>query len=276
MSAELGGGPIHWVDRHKVTEAFVDRAIGEIRTATDKGRPFYVNLWLDDVHTPVQPPPRLRGDGSNKAHYLGVMMEMDRQLGRLFEHIRSQPSLRDNTIIMLASDNGPESGFGVTGGLRGGKGMLYEGGIRSPLIVWYRGLAASAIGSTNERTVLAAMDFPPSVLALANVPAPPGVEFDGLNMAEVLIGRSAPRRERPIMWVRPPDRPGPGGRWPDLAIRDGDFKLLVFRDSSKPELFNLIDDPGESANVAARHPELVKRLSKTVIDWDTAIRNSAN
>ncbi len=274
MSAEFGGGSIHWIPRHKVTEAFVDRAIGEIRKAVADGRPFYVNLWLDDVHGPVEAPPALRGDGSRESNYLGVMKEMDRQLGRIFAHIRSVPALRDNTIVLLASDNGPESGFGSSGALRGKKGLLYEGGIRSPLIVWYAHMPASIIGSQNERTVLAGMDLVPSLLTLANVPAPAGVAFDGLNMADALAGRASPVRDQPIMWVRPPDRPGPDNTWPDLAIRDGDWKLLIFRDGSKPELFNLADDPRESKNLASRHPKLVEQLAVRVMSWDRAIRDA--
>ncbi len=276
MNARLGGGPIHWIDRHKVTEFFVDRAIREIQTAIDKSRPFYINLWLDDVHTPMQAPPRLRGDGSREAHYLGVMKEMDTQLGRLFDFVRSRPELRDNTLILVASDNGPEPGCGTTGGLRGSKAVLYEGGIRSPLIVWYPGIPPAAVGTTNERTVVAGMDLPPSLLALAHVPFPADVAFDGLNMADALVGRSAPKREQPIMWVRPPDRPGPDNSWPDLAIRDGDWKLLVNRDGSKPELFNVIDDPSESTNLADKHPKRVQRLSTAVIDWDKAVRQTLN
>lgn len=276
MSAELGGGPIHWVDRHKVTEVFVDRAIKEIEHARERTLPFYINLWLDDVHTPVQPPPERYGDGSKEARYLGVLEEMDRQLGRIFDYIRAQPSLRDNTIILLASDNGPELGFGVTRGLRGGKCMLYEGGIRSPLIVWYDGIPTSAVGTANERTVLAGIDLPPSLLAMANVPAPPDIRFDGLNMAEALAGRAAPERSRPIMWVRPPDRPGPEHNWPDLAIREGDWKLLVLRDGSNPELYNLADDPHESTNLARRHPEIAQRLTTSVLAWDRPISRDSD
>src|SRR5207253_1921100 len=57
MSAKLGGGPIHWVERHKVTEVFVDRAIAEIDAAAKANKPFYINLWPDDVHSPCQAPP---------------------------------------------------------------------------------------------------------------------------------------------------------------------------------------------------------------------------
>ncbi|MBN1489289.1 MAG: sulfatase-like hydrolase/transferase [Phycisphaerae bacterium] len=274
-SAELGGGPIHRIKRHEVTAFYVDRAIEEIRKAGEKKQPFYLNLWFDDVHTPAQAPPELRGDGSPEANYLGVMKEMDTQLGRLFDFIRAEPSLAKNTLILLASDNGPEEGFGSAGILRGHKSVLYEGGIRSPLIVWYEGLAAAARGTTNEKTVLAGIDVLPSLLALTKIGVPNDVRFDGLDMSQALVGQASPMRETPILWVRPPDRPGPNRSWPDLAIRDGDWKLLVNRDSSQPELYNLINDPREANNLAAKHPDRVHRMSEQVIRWDATIRSTA-
>ncbi|HON65192.1 MAG TPA: sulfatase-like hydrolase/transferase [Phycisphaerae bacterium] len=275
MNGELGGGPIHWLPRHDVSRAFVDRAIAEIETAKKAGRPFYLNLWPDDVHSPCQAPPGLRGDGSPRSQYLGVLEELDRQLGRVFEHIRTDPALRDNTIILLASDNGPESGLGSTGGLRGSKGNLYEGGIRSPLIVWAPGwMNAAAVGSKNDKTVVAGMDIAPSLLTLCKAPPEQGVVFDGLDMSDALLGRSSPERSRPVMWSRPPDRPGPGNRWPDLAIRDGDWKLLVNRDGSRPELFNIPADPAERENLADKHPDRVRRLTELVIAWGKQISRS--
>jgi arylsulfatase A-like enzyme len=71
-----------------------------------------------------------------------------------------------------------------------------------------------------------------------------------------------------MMWLRPPDRPGPKGQWPDLAIRDGDWKLLVKRDGTNAELFNVVEDPNEQTNLAARHHDKVKSLSERVIQWD--------
>jgi arylsulfatase A-like enzyme len=276
MSAALGGGPIHWVERHAVTAFYVDRTLREIRAAGAQKRPFYINLWLDDVHTPIQPPPDKRGDGSNAARYDGVMDEMDRQLGRVFDLIRSEPSLRGNTLILLASDNGPEDGWGSPGGLRGGKCRLYEGGIRSPLIAWYDAMPERAVGSVNEKTVLAAIDVPPSLLALCDIRPADDVRFDGLNMGDALVGRRAPERQEPIFWVRPPDRPGPDNSWPDLAIRDGDWKLLINRDGSQPELYNITDDPKESRNLADKHPALVQRLGDRVMAWErTVLANAA-
>jgi uncharacterized sulfatase len=272
MSARLGGGPIHRMERHKVTEFFVDRAIAEMKRAAEGNRPFYINLWLDDVHSPMQAPPSLRGDGSPRLQYAGVMREMDRQLDRVFDHIRSHSRLRDNTLVLLASDNGPEEGLGSTGELRGAKGNLYEGGIRSPLIVWSAGaLTPAARGSTNDRSVIAGMDIPPSLLSIARVAAP-SAAFDGVDMSDAFTGRSQPLREKPLMWVRPPDRPGPGGIWPDLAIRDGDFKLLVMRDGSRPGLFNIRQDPRERVNLAMFEPELVKKLTAEVLAWEHSIQ----
>jgi uncharacterized sulfatase len=271
LSAKLGG-EIRWVDRHRVTEAFVDRAIEEMDRARRAGKPFYVNLWPDDVHSPCQAPPGLRGDGSPAANYVGVLREADRQLGRAFEYVRSNPDLKDNTLILLCSDNGPEAGLGSAGELRGSKGQLYEGGIRSPLIAWWPGaMPKSAAGTSNDATVIAGMDLPPSLLALAGAGAGAKAPFDGIDLGDALAGRAAPERTGPVMWVRPPDRPGPNRDWPDLAIRDGRWKLLVSRDGARAELFDVIADPSEKTNLAAKEAGVVDRLKRAVIAWDRSI-----
>ncbi|HOW18162.1 MAG TPA: N-acetylgalactosamine-6-sulfatase, partial [Phycisphaerae bacterium] len=141
------------------------------------------------------------------------------------------------------------------------------------LVVWSGRIPASAAGTRNDRTVLAGMDLPPSLLALANVAVPEGVRFDGLDMSRALCGGAAPNRDQPVMWLRPPDRPGPKKEWPDLAIREGDWKLLVFRTGSGAELYNIPADPKEANNLAAAHPDLVRRLTDQVIRWDRSIRS---
>ncbi len=269
MSARLPTGPIHDVPRHEVTERFVDRALEEIKAAVARHQPFYINLWPDDVHSPMQAPPGKRRNGSPADQYVGVLEELDRQLGRVFAYIRSESALRDNTLILLTSDNGPEPGLGSAGELRGAKAMLYEGGIRSPLIVWSSRIGSGAVGSTDEQTLLAGMDLPPSLLAISGVAAS-DAPFDGIDRSRAILGRPVPERGAPIMWVRPPDRPGPRNNWPDLAIREGNWKLLVFRDGSKAELYNLAEDPNESRNLAAENAELTQRLTEQVIAWDKA------
>ena len=118
-------------------------ASGFIRQAAKNGKPFYVNLWPDDVHSPFFPPAARRGDGAKRTLYHAVLERMDAQLGAIFDEIRGNSALRDNTLVLVCSDNGPEDGAGSAGPFRGSKAMLYEGGIRSPLVVWGPGLLAA-------------------------------------------------------------------------------------------------------------------------------------
>ncbi|MGC1272847.1 MAG: sulfatase-like hydrolase/transferase [Planctomycetaceae bacterium] len=268
-SEQLGRGEIHWIKRYDVTKAFSDRAIDFIEQAKDADKPFYVNVWPDDVHSPHEPPPEFRCDSGRAAMYAGVIENMDDQLGPLFDFIREDPELRKSTLILLTSDNGPEPGAGSAGPFRGHKGQLYEGGIREPLIAWAPGLMPDdRQGSVDDEAVIGAVDVSPSLLSLAGVEPPEGVALDGIDVSAALVGRAKqPERDRPLLWNRPPDRPGPNGAWPDLAIRDGDWKLLVETDGSRPQLYDLSNDPGEERNLAADHPDVVKRLSGRVVGW---------
>src|SRR5690606_27086910 len=102
-----------------------------------------------------------------RERYLAVVKAMDEQLAGLFEKIREDEDLRLNTIVVIASDNGPEPGAGVAGPFRGAKATLWEGGIREPLIIWAPGyLAEGAAGTTNETTVLHATDWLPTIASL--------------------------------------------------------------------------------------------------------------
>ncbi len=268
QQAKLGRGKIQWVKRYNQPKIYVERAIEEIEIAREKNQPFYINLWTDAVHTPLEAPPELRGNGSVRAQYYGVISELDEQLGRVFEYIRNDRELSKNTIVVLASDNGPSPTIGSSGGLRGFKGNLYEGGIREPFLVWAPGLMnKNKIGKVNTNTVLAGMDLPPSLLKIAGVEAPVDVQFDGLDMSNIFLGKSDQDREEPVMWVRPPDVTGPDHEWPDLAIREGKWKLLVNIDGGKSELYNLEKNPGETINLAEEKNQITSELKKRVIEW---------
>jgi arylsulfatase A-like enzyme len=273
-SDNLGRGDITWQDRPLVTESFVTVAIDFLQQAHRRRQPFYINLWPDDVHTQLFPPKELRGDGSKRALYLGVLKTMDEQLGVLFDAIRNDDELRNNTLVVLCSDNGHEPGAGTAGPFRGSKAMLFEGGIRSPLIVWGPGfIDRDRAGGVNNTSVLAAIDLPPTLLQLANVPPPEGTTFDGVSLPDVLLGRSTRSRGRPLFFRRPPDRGGFGGipNLPDLAVREGQWKLLCEYDGSRPELYDLDTDPGESRNVAADHADVVQRLTTSLVAWHTSL-----
>jgi arylsulfatase A-like enzyme len=269
-SETLGRGPVIWYDRTYLTTGFAGSAIQFINKASSDGRPFFINLWPDDVHSPFFPPADRRGDGSKRALYRGVLETMDEQLGKLFDHVRDTPALRDRTLIVFCSDNGHEPGAGTAGPFRGAKGTLYEGGVRSPLIVWGPGLIpANMAGKTNETSVLAAFDLPVSFLKLSGVSAPDGVTFDGEDVSPTLTGAGEASREKPIFWRRPPDRKGTAEdkNLPDLAMREGEWKLLCNYDGSEPQLYQLPGDAGESDNLAGRHPQVVEKMSRTVVAW---------
>jgi uncharacterized sulfatase len=274
LSEQLGKGDVRWMPRNQVTKAFVDRTLEFIQDAEKNDKPFYVNVWPDDVHSPFDPPTELRGDGSKHALYNGVVVNMDRQLAPLFDYVRNSKKLRDNTLIVVASDNGPEPGAGSAGIFRGTKGQLYEGGIREPLITWGPGLIPSdKQGTVDSTTVLSSIDLLPSLLHLAGVTVPPTAKPDGSNRGEALLGRAKGRPAmKPIFWKRPPDRPGPPRNpLPDLAVRDGSWKLLLNEDGTKPQLYDLAADPQESNNLAAKQPAVVARLQKALLAWNKTL-----
>jgi len=267
-SDKLGRGEITWMDRSKVTSGFVERALQFIRQAKHDGKPFYVDVWPDDVHSPFHPPKALRGDATKKQLYLGVVRAMDEQLAPLFDCIRQDPALRTNTLVIIASDNGPEPGAGSAGIFRGHKGNLYEGGVREPFITWGPGLLTEkAFGTVNDGTVIAGIDLLPSLIELAGL-QPGDANLDGEDMSASLLGRSQQKRNKPLFWNRPPDRPGEKGeKWPDLSVRDGDFKLLLMEDGSGAQLYDVAQDPRESRNLANEKTEIARRLSKELLEW---------
>ena len=273
-SEKLGRGKVTWMPRSEITKAFVARTLDFIRDAETAKKPFYVNVWPDDVHSPFDPPTELRGDGSKRALYNGVMVNMDRQLAPLFDYVRNSPTLSKNTLIIVASDNGPEPGAGSAGPFRGAKGQLFEGGVREPLITWGPGLIpADKNGTTDDTTILSSVDFLPSFLGVAGVPLPTGAKPDGRDVsAELLAKGTTPLPVKPLFFKRPPDRPGPeNNRFPDLAVREGDWKLLINENGTRPLLFNLASDKGEKTNVAGKNPDIVARLKKAVLDWDATL-----
>lgn len=268
-SDTLGHGPITWMDRDKITEGFVDRAIEFIDEAQRAKRPFYINLWPDDVHSPFFPPAALRGDEAKRTLYHAVLQNMDAQLGKLFDFVRSSDQLRENTLILLCSDNGPEPGAGSALPLRGHKANLYEGGVRSPLIVWGPAfIEEQKRGSVNSENFFCSLDIVPSLLSIAGVKPKQTIGFDGEDLSATLLGLQRRSRSAPIYWRRPPDRPGTkGDNFPDLAVRAGKWKLLCEYDGSNPQLYDLTSDPSESNNLAEVEHQIVANLRQGLEEW---------
>jgi arylsulfatase A-like enzyme len=205
--AEHLGKGYQWMQRSEITGGFVDAALSFIKQAQQDEKPFYLNLWPDDVHSPFWPPVDQWGDGKKRTLYLAVLEEMDRQLGRLFQHIQDDPVLAKNTLILACSDNGPDPGLGSPGPFRGHKTQLFEGGIRSSLVAWAPSLMKkSSQGKINRQSVFSAIDLVPTLLEICNSPYLPKIQFDGEILPAVLLGESNSSRKKPIFFRRPPDR----------------------------------------------------------------------
>jgi len=266
--AEILEGSVEWMQRSEITAGFVDAAIAFIEHSNNQ--PFYINLWPDDVHTPHWPPIDKWRDRSKRARYLGVLETMDAQLGELFDYIRNNEKLRANTIILLCSDNGPHRDCGKSENFKGYKSHLYEGGIRSPLIVWSPGwIKENSVGKRNATSVFSAIDIVPSMLEIVKIKGTADIAYDGEDVSKTLLGYSDDSRKQPIFFSRPPDFKNSYGldNLPDLAVRDGRWKLLCSYDGSNPQLYNIIEDEGETNDLSKEKIKVTKRLTGMVTDW---------
>ena len=167
------------VPRHDRTRWMVDETLSFAKQHPNQ--PWFINLWLDDTHTPFRPSDDQKihdAGGPGTIAYRAVLKETDHQVGRLLDSLR-ELKVDQNTIVILAGDNGPQPSFdrARTNGLRGMKWSLYEGGIQTPFIIRWPGHVPA--GVTNTTTVLTAVDIFPTLCALTGVAPPEGVEFDG-------------------------------------------------------------------------------------------------
>lgn len=280
-SAKLGRGPIEFLPKHKLTALYVDKCVSFLQR--HKAKPVYLHLWLNDVHDAHRPP---KGEAEKFAavtdnpmeqKFFAVLLEMDRQIGRLLEGIKSA-GLDERTMIVLTGDNGPTAWAkdykkggapaGDTGGYRGRKWSLYEGGIRQPLIVHWPGKVPA--GRVDDETILAAVDFFPTFTALAGVKAPE-VEFDGVDSSSAYLGKPL-QRNKAIFWEYGRDssylKPGlENDRSPNLAMRDGKWKCLINADGTRLELYDFSIEQREEKNVALEHPKVAKAMAERLLAW---------
>ena len=254
----------------------------------NRDRPFLAVLSFYSVHTPLiarddltrkyREKKKQMGleatwgrEGSRKirevqehAVYAGMVEAMDSAVGRVLDALQ-RLELDDNTIVMLTSDNG---GLSTSEGhptsnlpLRGGKGWIYEGGIRVPLLV--RGPGVKGSGRLIDRPVQST-DLVPTLLGLAGIPAPPDWKPDGHSFHRSLAGLEE-ENQPPLFWHYP--HYGNQGGSPASAVMDGDWKLVEFLETKRLELYNIGSDPEESTILNSRHPDQVQRLKKLLDAW---------
>jgi arylsulfatase A-like enzyme len=262
------------VKRWDRTAFFVDKTLDFLKRHKGQ-KPSFINLWPDDVHTPWVPSDERLSEYPNgpeqQRKFRAVLDEYDRAFGKLFAGLK-QLGLDENTMVIFTSDNGAMPTFNGrrSAPLRGSKLSLYEGGIRMPFIVRWPGHVPA--GQVDEISVLSALDLFPSFCSIANVPLPRGVAFDGEAFSAALLGKKTAVRRSPLFWEYGRNTNSfsfaPGkDRSPNVAVREGKWKLLINANGNDPELYDLSKDAAESTNVATKETAVADRLSRTALDW---------
>ena len=276
QSEKLGQGASFWEVKAKLTPLYCDKTVDFV--SRNRDRPWFVQLWLNDVHDPWAPAAEdlaaVKGKGADAddEKYLASLLGMDRALGQLFDRLDAMGETKD-TMVVFTSDNGPASlpryykdgrtAPGSVLGLRGRKWSNYEGGIRQPLIVAWPGHVRA--GSRDDRTVAHGVDLLPTLARAAGAKVP--AEIDGVDLGPALAGK--PITERPtLFWAygkdgaarRPPQPAQARDAAPMYAVRDGKWKLLTDPGHSNLQLYDLEADPNETRDLAAAMPEVRARL----------------
>ncbi len=242
----------------------------------NRARPFFLYLAHNNPHIPYSAQPKAV-DANRDAFepgYAATVQTLDDVVGRLLEHLDAA-GLRDRTIVIFTSDNGglhmpegPHPRVTHNTPFRAGKGYLYEGGLRVPMIVRGHGLAKGrVIGSPFVN-----LDWMPTLLELAG--APPARSIDGVSQAGVLTSGKSSSGSRPLFW-HIPHYTNQGSR-PAGAMRDGRWKLVEHYDVDRVELFDLDADPGETRDLAPKETARAADLRARLRDWRKSVDAQEN
>jgi arylsulfatase A-like enzyme len=298
VNPRLENGPVG----ECLTDRLADESVRFINAHREE--PFFLYLSFYAVHTPLQAKPELieKYEGKidelgldreametakrdwikyappqgrflervQQGHpvYAGMIETLDTNVGRITQALE-ELGLEENTIIFLMSDNG---GLATAEGsptsnlpLRAGKGWLYEGGIREPMMIRWPGSGSEGGVCTFPVT---STDFYPTILEMAGVDPMPGQHRDGISMVPLLKGEGTPE-ERPIYWHYP-HYSNQGGK-PGAAVRLGNLKLIEFFEGPSVELYDLSSDPGEGNDISAVCPEKVNELKTLLHRWQEQV-----
>jgi len=237
-----------------------------------KDKPFLLYLAFDNPHIPLAAPAKAIAANAQSFHptYAALVESLDVAVGRVLKALDDQ-GVAKNTVVVFASDNGGvhvselrETPPTHNGTARAGKGFLYEGGIRTPLIIRYP--ARLAAREVADPVVLG--DLCPTLCALAKAPAPAVPDFRDLSP---LLFDSPPAEAKPraLTWHQP-HYMNQGGK-PAGAIREGDWKLIEQYEDGSLELYNLAKDPGERTDLAAAEPARVAALRGKLEAWRRSV-----
>lgn len=276
-------GTAYWSNEGRVTnnlsgddsKLIMDRAVPFIREAVQNESPFFAVIWFHAPHLPVVAGPdyaaRYAKFDKYPQHYYGCITALDDQVGRLRAELR-ELGIAENTLVTFCSDNGPEGNEtapGSAGPFRGRKRSLYEGGVRVPgVIEWPARIAA---GRTSD-VPCSTLDYLPTVLDLFDMEMPAVTPLDGISLLP-LFDDEMTERPRPIGFQS-------AGQ---IALTDNRFKLIHVPQGGRRQapaeertyqLFDLLEDPSETTDVSAEHPDVVSRMRAAVEEWEQSCQRS--
>ncbi len=226
----------------------------------NKENPFFLYLAFDAPHEPYfvnsLEPYETLPMSENAKLYASLITHTDKAIGNLIEYLEDN-GLRDNTIIIFASDNGaalqaPLDELKCNGDLKGRKAMMYEGGIKVPFIVNYPGKIGAGQVSNN---LIYFPDVMPTLADYTGAELPQSI--DGVSIRPLLEGKEQITDDRVLFWEFPGKQ---------VAVRKGDWKAVSVKRGSELELYNIADDPNEQNNLAEDYPEILADLKNEILN----------
>ena len=266
-----------------------------IQKSKEHGKPFFINMWLHEPHTPFHTVPKYRWRFrhlENEADniYASVLSHADDRVGEVLDEL-DRLELTENTLVIFSSDNGPArssrpaelglmhdtatgAGYnvaaakGITGGRKGYKSSLFEGGIGVPFIARWPGKIPS--GRVDKKSILSAVDLLPTFCDVAGVVLPNDYQPDGISQINALMGNGMTMREKPLFWKFnspwPPQTSRPH-HWISYAVVENQWKMVTNRDQSHVELYDILSDPFEKKDLSKSRRPTVNHLTTTLNQW---------
>ena len=275
------------------------RAIAFIEKSAAAKKPFFINLWIHEPHTPFHTVPkyewRFRDMKSREDQiFASVLAHADDRIGEVLAAL-DRLKLTENTLVIFSSDNGPAraagaakldlnydtatgagwgiaAAKGITAGRKGYKAALFEGGINVPFIARWPGQIAS--GKIDATSLISAVDLLPTFCELAGAKLPNSYQPDGLSQLATLRGRAAPSRSKPLFWrigANWPPRNETPHHWVTYAVVDRQWKFLSNAAGSHVELYDIAKDPLEKEDRAAAQPEVVQEIRTKLETWKSTL-----
>jgi len=286
------GPQMPWFEDAKRTSAFIEESVAS-------KKPFFVNVWMHEPHTPFHTIPKYEARFSHLTNrsqqiYASVLSHADDRVGEILDTL-DRLKIKDNTLVIFSSDNGPAGngiGFepklkydtatgagwdtgasvGSTAGRRGRKASLFEGGIGVPFLVrWPAKITPNTI---DNDSVISAVDLLPTFCAIANAPFPNGYQPDGMDITPVLLGKKLQQRPKNLFWKMPAvtdPKSTKNSKWAAWAILQDPWKLVTSENFELFELYHLKEDYKESINYAEQQPELTERLLQKLKAWKATL-----